>query len=70
MKENSSSRLPKSYSIGVSRIRKHGSENNKLRIHLRACPHEEDIIRTKLGKMELSLKEYRPKATDVGIKGH
>ena len=54
-----SSRHSNIYSKGVSRHRKHGSEDNKLTSDLRVNPQEEDIIRTKIGKMEIALKEHR-----------
>ena len=61
--KKSSSRHSNMYSKGVSRHRKRGSEDNKLRSDLRVNPQEEDIIRTKIGKMKISLKEHRLRDT-------
>ena len=61
-----SSRHSNIYSKGVSRHRKHGSEDNKLTSDLRVNPQEEDIIRTKIGKMEIALKEHRLKVAGFG----
>ena len=64
--KKSSSRHSNIYSKGVSRHRKHESEDNKFRSDLRVNPQEEDIIRTKIGKMEIALMEHRLRAVGFG----